>query len=101
TVRHSPTPLKFSSAKPSGSIWAWQTAQAAFARCCSIRSRIVGTFTFGGVSFSDGTSGGGGGGGVPRTFVSNHLPRIVGDVRLAYEVTVRMLPWPISPFRSS
>ena len=39
--RHRPTASKFSSANPSGSIRAWQLAQAGFARCCSMRSRIV------------------------------------------------------------
>ena len=43
-------------------------------------------------SFRSGTSGGGCGGGVPRRLSSTHLPRKTGDVRLAYEVTVRMLP---------
>jgi hypothetical protein len=39
-VRHPPIASKFSSAKPSGSIGAWQAAQTGFARCCSSRSRI-------------------------------------------------------------
>ena len=38
-----PTASKFSSAKPSGSISAWQLAQTGLARCCSIRSRIDST----------------------------------------------------------
>ena len=45
--------------------------------------------------------GGGGGGGEPRMFSSIHLPRITGEVRVAYEVTVRMLPWPSRPPRVS
>ncbi len=44
------------------------------------------------LSSSAGTSGGGGGGGVPSRFSRIHLPRITGDVRVAYDVTVRMLP---------
>ena len=49
---------------------------------------------------SGGTFGGGGGGGVPRRFSRIHLPRSTGDVRFAYDVTVRMLPWPSSPPRT-
>ena len=37
--RHLPIASKFSSAKPSGSICAWQLAQTGFVRCCSMRSR--------------------------------------------------------------
>ena len=43
-------------------------------------------------SLNGGTFGGGGGGGVPKMFSSTHLPRITGDVRVAYAVTARMLP---------
>ena len=50
-------------------------------------------------SSSGGTFGGGGGGGVPSMFSSIHLPRSTGDVRSAYDVTVRMLPWPSRPAR--
>ena len=32
-------------------------------------------------------------------FSSSHLPRTTGEVRVAYEVTVRMLPWPSRPRR--
>ena len=35
----------------------------------------------------------------PRIFARIHLPRSTGEVRVAYEVTVRMLPWPSSPPR--
>ena len=34
-------------------------------------------------------------------FSSIHLPRITGDVRVEYDVTVRMLPCPSRPVRSS
>ena len=44
-------------------------------------------------------SGGGGGGGAPSMFASSHRPRIVTDVRLGYDVTVRTLAWPSSPPR--
>ena len=44
-----------------------------------------------------GTSAGGGGGGAPRIFDSTYFPRSTGEVRLAYDVSVRMLPWPNSP----
>jgi hypothetical protein len=43
-------------------------------------------------SLSAGMSAGGGGGGAPRMFASSHRPRIVTDVRLGQEVTVRTLP---------
>ena len=51
------------------------------------------------LSFSAGTFGGGGGGGVPSRFFRTHWPRITGEVRVAYEVTVRMLPCRSSPPR--
>ena len=38
------------------------------------------------------TFGGGGGTGAPRMLSSTHLPRSTGDVRVACDVTVRMLP---------
>ena len=65
-----------------------------------MRSRIESTRPLASVSFSGGTFGGGGGGGVPRMFSRIHLPRSTGEVRLAYDVTVRMLPWPRSPPRT-
>ena len=48
-----------------------------------------------------GTSGGGTGGGLPSIFSRIHLPRDTGDVRVATDVTVSMLPWPSSPRRAS
>src|SRR6185436_12635270 len=94
-----PTASKFSRENPIGSIRLWQLAQAAFARCSARRARterleeIV-------LSLSAGTSGIGGGGGAPKMFSRIHFPRITGDVRVAYEVTVRTLPWRSSPPRS-
>ena len=38
---------------------------------------------------------------MPSRLSSTHLPRTTGDVRLAADVTVRMLPWPSSPRRGS
>ena len=38
-----------------------------------------------------------GGGGTPIRFSSTQCPRITGEVRVLYEVTVRMLPWRSSP----
>ena len=92
SVRHLPTPSKFSSAKPSGSIMAWQLAQTAFWRCSAIRSRIERGWVAKLFGFSSGTLGSGGGGGAPRRFSRIHLPRTTGDVRSAYDVTVSMLP---------
>ena len=48
---------------------------------------------------SDGTSGGGGGGGEASKLSSTYFPRSTGEVRAAYDVTVRMLPWPSKPAR--
>ena len=99
-MRQRPTASKFSSAKPTGSIRLWQLAQAALARCCGqplAHRRALPTTV---LSFSAGTSGGGGGGGVPSRFSRIHLPRITGDVRVAYDVTVRMLPCRSSPPRA-
>ena len=53
------------------------------------------------VSSSSGTFGGGGGGGDPISTSRIHLPRCTGDVRSAYDVSVRMLPWPNRPRRYS
>ena len=49
---------------------------------------------------SAGTFGGGGGGGTPSRLSSIHLPRMTGDVRVGYDVTIRMLPWRRSPPRT-
>ena len=48
---------------------------------------------------SAGMLGGGGGGAADSRFSRTHLPRTTGDVRVAYEVSVRMLPWPSRPPR--
>ena len=98
-VRQRPMASKFSSAKPSGSIWAWQLAHTGLLRCCSIRSRTDAGFPPSPFSGSAGTSGGGAGGGAPRMFSSSHFPRTTGEVRVAYDVTVRMLPCPSRPRR--
>ena len=50
-------------------------------------------------SGSAGTFGGGGGGGVPSSTSITYLPRCTGEVRIAVDVSVRMLPWPSSPKR--
>ena len=99
--RQRPMASKFSSAKPSGSIIVWQVAQTGFVRCCTMRSRIESTLPSALRSRRSGTFGGGGGGGAPRMFSRIHFPRITGDVRFGYAVTVRMLPCPSSPPRGS
>src|SRR3989441_12673605 len=99
--RHCPTASKFSSANPSGSIREWQLAHTELFRCCSMRSRSAVGALFPSFSFSGGTLGGGGGGGDPSRFSRTHLPRSTTEVRFAYEVTVRILPWPSSPSRRS
>ena len=50
-------------------------------------------------SSSFGTSGGAGGAGVPRMLSSTNRPRFTGEVRVGFEVTVRMLAWVSSPPR--
>src|SRR6266853_2804567 len=96
--RHWPTASKFSIAKPIGSIRAWQLAQLGFARCAVIASRIVSVLPASAPSvFKAGMFGGGGGGAADNRFSSTHLPRTTGDVRVAYDVSVRMLPWPSRP----
>ncbi len=99
--RHCPTELKFSSAKPAGSITRWQPAQGWFLRCNSNCARTV----FAAVdaplllSSSEGTFGGGGGGGVFRKVLSTYFPRKTGEVLVATEVIARMLPCPSRPRR--
>src|SRR5262245_62013807 len=90
-------PLKFSKPKPIGSIRAWQEAQAGFSRCCSIRWRNVPLSSFS--LFNSGTSGGGGGGGELRKFSKTHLPRLTGEVRVGFDVTVRILACVSKPRR--
>ena len=99
TTRQRPMASKFSSAKPAGSIIAWQAAQAGLSRCACIRSRSVAVLACVLRSTSAGTFGGGSGGGVPRMLFRIHLPRSTGEVRMAWDVSVRMLPWPSSPRR--
>src|SRR5262249_14466137 len=100
-VRHLPTASKFSSENPSGSITAWHVAQAGVARCSSNRSRTDCGLPVSVFSLSVGTFGGGGGGGVPRRFSRINFPLSTGEVRLGYDVTVRILPCPSSPRRFS
>src|SRR5262249_24907190 len=99
-VRHWPMASTFSSANPKGSVSAWQPEHAGLARCSWSRSRMVMGLSTRVLSLSDGTLGGGAGGGAPSRLESIHFPRIVGAVRLAYDVTVRILPFPSSPLRS-
>src|SRR5258706_71408 len=99
TVRQRPRTSKFSREKPTGSIKLWQLAQTALARCSERRSRterLAETV----LSLRAGTFGSGGGGGVPRIFSSTQRPRMTGEVRFAYEVTVRTLPWRSNPPRA-
>ncbi len=82
--RQRPTASKCSSAKPIGSIFAWQLAQTGFARCFTIASRIVSGLPPAASSsvLSAGTSAGGGGGGEASRLSSTYLPRSTGDVRV-------------------
>src|SRR5690242_20921019 len=90
---------KFSRLNPSGSMRAWQLAHAGLARCISSIWRTdKGLFSLL-LDSSDGTLGGGAGGGAARIFSRSHLPRMVGDVRVVYDVTARTLALPNSPKR--
>ena len=84
-----------------GSMILWHAAQTGLARCCSMRSRTDVGCASPEFSFSGGTFGGGNGGGLPSRFSKIHLPRCTGEVRLALEVTSKMLPWPSRPRRAS
>src|SRR5262245_36090006 len=80
---HRPMALKFSRAKPIGSILLWQLAHTALLRCFSMRSRTdEGGAPPSPFSVNAGTFGGGAGGGEPRMLVSSHFPRTTGDVRV-------------------
>src|SRR5262245_34682917 len=79
----------------------WHDAHTGLLRCSSICCRTV----FGAVaaplllSSSVGTFGGGGGGGVFRNVLRMYFPRSTGEVRVATDVSARMLPCPSSPRR--
>src|SRR5882724_10268503 len=77
----------------------WQDAHVELARCCSICWRMVSNSPFFACASRAGTSGGGGGGGVPNKFSRTHLPRCTTEVRLGYDVTVRILPCANKPPR--
>ena len=89
--------MKFSSARPYGSITPWHALQLAFLRCCSSRSRTVFGCSPSGVSEFVSTPGGGGVGGVPMSLSSTHAPRSTGDVRSPYDVRSSTAPLPSSP----
>ena len=89
---------KFSSPKPSGSIFAWQPAQAAWVACRANCSRKVFASPFIPSSIWL-TPGGGGGGGVPSTTSRTYLPRSVGLVRFVCEVNASTAAMPSRPPR--
>ena len=74
-------------------------AQAGSVRCRSIRSRSVPDEPAPASSLRASTPDGGGDGGVPRMFSRIHLPRFTGDVRVGFDVAVRMLAWVSTPPR--
>ena len=88
-----------------GSKILWHDAQTGLARCASIVWRMVGGFALPvestGCSLSAGTLGGGSGGLTPRNVCRNHLPRVTGEVRAAFEVSVNSAPLPSRPRRMS
>src|SRR5688572_11422187 len=80
---------------------AWHDAHTALARCCSSISRTVVDLPSVLSSRLVLVFGGGGGTGAARIFSSSHLPRMVGDVRVGYDVTASTLAFPSSPQRFS
>src|SRR5581483_11507333 len=98
-MRHCPIASKFSRLKPSGSMRAWQLAHAGLARCISSICRTERGLLSLLLASSAGTLGGGAGGGAARIFSRTHLPRMVGDVRVVYDVTARTLALPSRPKR--
>ena len=85
-------------------IW-WHEAHVGLTRCASSACRIVGGFVLPVLSAvrstNAGTSGGGSGGLTPRNVCRNHLPRVTGEVRAAFDVTVISAPLPSRPRRTS
>ena len=80
---------------------AWQLAHTGLARCCSSISRTDAALPVLLSSRLVFTSGGGGGTGAARMFSSSHLPRMVGEVRVGYDVTASTLALPSRPQRFS
>ena len=102
TLRQPPMASKFSSAKPGGSITAWQLPHTGWLRCCASRSRMVGGTVPGLISVRlVSTFGGGGGTYTPKMLSSSHLPRSTGDVRSGYDVVASSAPCASNPPRCS
>ena len=93
--------LKFSKAKPNGSMRLWQEAQSGFSRCIAKASRrlMVLPSCFFSEASSEATFAGGGGGGVPRKLSRMNNPRFTGEVRVGFEVTANTLPMVNKPPR--
>ena len=70
----------------------WHDAHVGLARWASSRSRTELVFAPSAPPRFVSTPGGGTGAGVPSRFSSTHLPRTTGEVRVAIDVTVSMLP---------
>ena len=99
--RQVPSAVKFSNARPSGSIRSWHELHSLFARCTASISLNFGSRPLNPLiaSSSAGTSGGGGGGGVPRMFSKTNSPRFTGDVRVGFDVTASTAPCVSTPPR--
>src|SRR5262245_42555425 len=82
-----------------GSMLRWHEAHTGFARCNSSCSRTVDGLSLGALASSCGATAGGGSGGVFRKFETTYFPRMIGDVRLATEVSARKLACPSKPRR--
>ena len=95
--RHCPTELKFSSAKPGGSMMRWQEAHgrhscgAAPAAPAPSSAPLSAPLL---LSSSVGTFGGGGGGGVLRNVLRMNLPRNTGEVLVATDGQRQDAPLP-------
>src|SRR5213595_3840155 len=80
---------KLSSAKPAGSILAWQALQFSIVRCLASCSRMVVAPRVSGSTA--GTLLGGGGGGLPSIRSMIQAPRTTGEVVVPLAVTLRTL----------
>ena len=91
-VRYAPTPSKFSSVSPIGSVMRWQPAHTGFSRCTVSRSRAVRSSRFSVSSSNEkSTSAGGSGTGWHNSSSRSACPRSVGELRPSCENAARKL----------
>src|SRR5262249_42127846 len=99
--RHLPKALKFSKARPRGSIRLWHEPHKRL-----LRWTLSVSFSVGGLPLMvaatcsiDGIFGGGGGGGVPKRLSRINKPRFTGEVLSGFDVTTRNVPCVRTPPR--